>query len=30
MTGRVVPLAFNEYSMGQPTPRLELTFTSKK
>jgi hypothetical protein len=27
---RVVPLALNEYSVGQPTPRLELTFTSKK
>jgi hypothetical protein len=26
----VVPLALNEYSVGQPTPRLELTFTSKK
>jgi hypothetical protein len=28
--GRVVPLAPDEYSIGQPTPRLELTFTSKK
>ena len=28
--GRVVPLELNEYSVGQPTPRLELTFTSKK
>ena len=28
--GRVVPLAFTEYSVGQPTPRLELTFTSTK
>jgi hypothetical protein len=28
--GRVVPLAVEEYSIGQPTPRLELTFTSKK
>jgi hypothetical protein len=28
--GRVVPLEVNEYSIGQPTPRLELTFTSKK
>jgi hypothetical protein len=28
--GRVVPLELNEYSIGQPTPRLELTFTSKK
>jgi len=28
--GRVVPLALDEYSIGQPTPRLELTFTSKK
>ena len=27
--GRVVPLAPNEYSVGQPTPRLELTFTNK-
>jgi hypothetical protein len=26
----VVPLARDEYSIGQPTPRLELTFTSKK
>ena len=28
--GRVVPLELNEYSIGQPTPRLELTFTSQK
>ena len=28
--GRVVPLALNEYSVGQATPRLELTFPSKK
>ena len=28
--GSVVPLALNEYSVGQPTPRLELTFPSKK
>jgi hypothetical protein len=28
--GSVVPLAIDEYSIGQPTPRLELTFTSKK
>jgi hypothetical protein len=28
--GRVVPLALNEYSVGQPTPRLELTFPSQK
>ena len=28
--GTFVPLALNEYSVGQPTPRLELTFTSKK
>ena len=28
--GSVVPLELNEYSIGQPTPRLELTFTSKK
>ncbi len=28
--GSVVPLALNEYSLGQPTPRLELTFTGKK
>jgi hypothetical protein len=26
--GRVVPLELDEYSIGQPTPRLELTFTS--
>jgi hypothetical protein len=26
--GRIVPLELNEYSVGQPTPRLELTFTS--
>jgi hypothetical protein len=25
-----VPLEVNEYSIGQPTPRLELTFTSQK
>jgi hypothetical protein len=29
-SGSVVPLALNEYSVGQPTPRLELTFTSQK
>jgi hypothetical protein len=28
--GRIVPLEPNEYSIGQPTPRLELTFTSKQ
>ena len=28
--GSVVPLELDEYSIGQPTPRLELTFTSKK
>jgi hypothetical protein len=28
--GSVVPLALNEYSVGQTTPRLELTFTSTK
>ena len=28
--GRIVPLELNEYSIGQPTPRLELTFTSKQ
>jgi hypothetical protein len=28
--GRILPLELNEYSVGQPTPRLELTFTSKK
>jgi hypothetical protein len=28
--GSIVHLALNEYSVGQPTPRLELTFTSKK
>jgi len=28
--GSVVPLALNEYSVGQPTPRLELTFPSQK
>ncbi len=28
--GRVVPLQFSEYSVGRPTPRLEVTFTSKK
>jgi hypothetical protein len=28
--GSVVPLELNEYSIGQPTPRLELTFTNKK
>ena len=28
--GRIVPLQFSEYSVGQPTPRLELTFTSKR
>jgi hypothetical protein len=28
--GRVVPLAVDEYSIGQPTPRLELMFTSKE
>jgi hypothetical protein len=28
--GRVVPLELNEYSIGQPTPRLELTFTDNK
>jgi hypothetical protein len=28
--GSMVHLALNEYSLGQPTPRLELTFTSKK
>jgi hypothetical protein len=28
--GSVVPLKVNEYSVGQPTPRLELTFTSTK
>jgi hypothetical protein len=28
--GRVVPLELNEYSIGQPTPRLELTFTDTK
>jgi hypothetical protein len=28
--GSVVPLELNEYAIGQPTPRLELTFTSKK
>jgi hypothetical protein len=27
--GRIVPLEFGEYSVGQPTPRLELTFTNK-
>jgi hypothetical protein len=27
--GRIVPLELNEYSVGKPTPRLELTFTSK-
>ena len=29
-SGRVVPLELDEYSIGQPTPRLELTFTSKQ
>ena len=28
--GRIVPLQFSEYSVGRPTPRLEVTFTSKK
>jgi hypothetical protein len=28
--GSIVHLRLNEYSVGQPTPRLELTFTSKK
>jgi len=28
--GRVVPLELNEYSIGQPTPRLELMFTNTK
>jgi hypothetical protein len=28
--GTIVHLALNEYSVGQPTPRLELTFTSEK
>ena len=28
--GSIVPLELNEYSIGQPTPRLELTFTSQK
>ena len=27
--GRVLPLEFDDYSVGQPTPRLEVTFTSK-
>ena len=27
--GKIVPLEFGEYSVGRPTPRLELTFTSK-
>jgi hypothetical protein len=27
--GRIVPLEFSEYSVGRPTPRLELTFTNK-
>jgi hypothetical protein len=26
--GKIVPLEFGEYSVGRPTPRLELTFTS--
>ena len=26
--GSVVPLEFSEYSVGRPTPRLEVTFTS--
>jgi hypothetical protein len=26
--GKIVPLDFSEYSVGQPTPRLELTFTN--
>ena len=30
MTAAVVPLELGEYSVGQPTPRLELTFTSTK
>jgi len=28
--GRVVPLEFGEYSVGRPTPRLEVTFTNTK
>jgi hypothetical protein len=28
--GRVVPLEFSEYSVGRPTPRLEVTFTNTK
>jgi hypothetical protein len=28
--GSIVPLEFSEYSVGRPTPRLEVTFTSKK
>jgi hypothetical protein len=27
--GKIVSLEFSEYSVGRPTPRLELTFTSK-
>jgi hypothetical protein len=26
--GSLIHLALNEYSVGQPTPRLELTFTN--
>ena len=28
--GSVVPLKFGEYSVGRPTPRLEVTFTNTK
>ena len=28
--GRVVPLEFSEYSVGRPTPRLEVTFTNTR
>jgi hypothetical protein len=28
--GTVVPLKFGEYSVGRPTPRLEVTFTSQR
>ena len=27
--GNIVPLEFGEYSVGRPTPRLELIFTTK-